>query len=739
MNKILTKLLMTVLLLTVWSCSNVRIDEHTVGYLSVGLEQDTSEDVVFKGTYAPAQDQIFTLDFVRTYKDGSTNIEYSCNHTEVPAEGVELPVGPYVVKASCGDNDEAAFNNPFYTGEASVNVVYGQKQSVDITCFLSNVKVTVDFAQEILDGFSRYEVVVSNSRGGTLTFSSEDGTTDNEGYFKVGDDETLTWVLNLTNNKGVTYTATETYSGVKAKEHYNFRFSLGEARPDLGGLYLTIKVDTSTEEKNYLAGVDFGSHAGPSISLNPEFEELLSNDPVTVPFGVAESKKFTLSSTEGIKSVVIAHSDSKLYAMGLPYMSELVGASSAQLNALKGIGVDVATVNYGSAGPVTIDVTDFMSALDMDQKYSYDVRIYDVYNHMAETSLDFTVVVNADADMVSVTPWAMFAVVKGKWFVDEQPEGLTFMYRKSDDAVWNTYNGVVEFDMSSKTFSADLMGLDPESEYVVKAVSSNDQDTREMTFSTDIAPQLYNMNFDIWGYFGNTYYPYLENATEEQKVWDSANPGTAGFSWLGVKPNTVYVEGAETQKGSGKAVKMFSDYVMNVKFAAGNIYTGRFGSTIGTSGAELDWGTEFHGRPVALKGYYKYEPAKIDYADKTHENLKGQSDKCQMLVLLTDWDGRFNVNTTTNSFVQYDTDPHIIGMAKVESDVRVSEWEKFCLPIEYRDLTRIPEYVVVVFSSSYLGDFFTGGKGSTMWVDELEFEYDLSDLKPEEKAKVNYK
>jgi hypothetical protein len=34
----------------------------------------------------------------------------------------------------------------------------------------------------------------------------------------------------------------------------------------------------------------------------------------------------------------------------------------------------------------------------------------------------------------------------------------------------------------------------------------------------------------------------------------------------------------------------------------------------------------------------------------------------------------------------------------------------------------------VTFSSSYLGDYFTGGEGSTMWVDELNYIYDPLEL-----------
>ena len=133
----------------------------------------------------------------------------------------------------------------------------------------------------------------------------------------------------------------------------------------------------------------------------------------------------------------------------------------------------------------------------MDNSYKFDVSVYDVYNHMSSVELDFTVVVDADADMVRVAPWAKFAVAYGKWFLDQKPEGLTFLYKKTSDDQWiSVPSSAITFDEAGKTFSADITGLEPSAQYVIKAVSATDTETREMSFSTLDAPQLYNMNFD---------------------------------------------------------------------------------------------------------------------------------------------------------------------------------------------------------------------------------------------------
>ena len=48
----------------------------------------------------------------------------------------------------------------------------------------------------------------------------------------------------------------------------------------------------------------------------------------------------------------------------------------------------------------------------------------------------------------------------------------------------------------------------------------------------------------------------------------------------------------------------------------------------------------------------------------------------------------------------------------------------FTIDIEYRSLTRIPTYIVLVASASYYGDYFTGSSSSVMWLDDLELVYE---------------
>lgn len=245
--------------------------------------------------------------------------------------------------------------------------------------------------------------------------------------------------------------------------------------------------------------------------------------------------------------------------------------------------------------------------------------------------------------------------------------------------------------------------------------------------------QLYNMSFDDWTKLNDkTWYPYAEDASGENKIWTSANPGISILGLNTTVPEESFVHG-------GKAARIYSDY--KVKFAAGTLFTGEFMGLKGLSGAEIAWGVPFSERPKSLKGYFCYKPVPIDRTDAAHSDMKGQTDVGQIQVILADWDaanlyegyaegaiddkGRFHVITsnTTSQFVDFENDPAIIAYANYEfSGETMENYEAFELEIKYRN-DRTPKVVVIVCASSRYGDFFTGGTGSTLYVDDFSFVY----------------
>ena len=236
-----------------------------------------------------------------------------------------------------------------------------------------------------------------------------------------------------------------------------------------------------------------------------------------------------------------------------------------------------------------------------------------------------------------------------------------------------------------------------------------------MPFETATPVQPDNLSFDAWHANGKVWNPWNEGGVQ---VWDSANKATASFTGSATTPDEAFV----AVSGPGKkACRMESSYAV-VKFAAGSVFTGQFVKLQGM-GAELAWGIPFTGKPVSLKGYAAYTSTPVTDADESHSALLGQPDSGHILVALTDWPDQFHVVSSTATYVDFDKDPAVIAYGRYNLSASTDGYGPFDLPLEYRS-DRTPKYLVIVASSSSLGDYFTGGRGSTLWVDEFELVYD---------------
>ena len=231
-------------------------------------------------------------------------------------------------------------------------------------------------------------------------------------------------------------------------------------------------------------------------------------------------------------------------------------------------------------------------------------------------------------------------------------------------------------------------------------------------------PQLYNMDFDTWYKKGGEWRLCAKDDPESKQIWGTANKG---LSLLGVNATMPESEFVAVEGPGKKACKMRSMKVLWA-FAAGNLFNGKFLRLEGTSGAAINYGAPFTARPAALEGYYCYLPQTINYVKAPYLDKKGTLDIGRVEVILADWDEPFEISTTKDTFVDIENDPHIIGYAAINLTETNDGYIHFTLPIEYRS-GRSPKYAVIVATSSTYGGYFTGGNGSTLYIDEFSFKY----------------
>jgi hypothetical protein len=254
---------------------------------------------------------------------------------------------------------------------------------------------------------------------------------------------------------------------------------------------------------------------------------------------------------------------------------------------------------------------------------------------------------------------------------------------------------------------------------VFRAYSGEDTG-EEITFTTGEATPLPNASFEEWYKDGKVWNPWAEGGTP---IWDSGNDGTTTLG----ESNTMPTDDIYTGSTGTKAAKLESKFVglgTVGKFAAGNIFIGEFLRVDGTNGI-LNFGKPFTSRPTKLKGYYKYTTAPINYTSTDLAYMKGQPDTCSVYIALGDWSEPVEIRTRPSNAKYFDkNDANLIAYAEMNCGESNSEYKAFELELEYRSTQRVPTYIIVVCSASKYGDYFTGGSGAVMCVDDFSLEYD---------------
>lgn len=348
----------------------------------------------------------------------------------------------------------------------------------------------------------------------------------------------------------------------------------------------------------------------------------------------------------------------------------------------------------------------------------------------------------------SVNVWSDFADV-----TLPLPDGVVTKeckYRISGTEDWNTVSNVEQADGK---LVATITGLIPGTEYDF-CFAINGVNGKITTATTELQKQLENGSFDEWNQNGDTWFPgTAAEASAKNSYWDTGNVGAATMSKnpsIG-ESNDVHTVGGKSGKLSSQFVGLFGVG----KFAAGNIYIGRYMETyanVTNMGARIRFGREFSSRPTELKGWYKYTRGKDKmYGDYNKSELTDSGgDKCSIYIVLTDNIGLVDADGVKTA---YEIDNHatdqpakfiyknaidfsennkdVIAYGSItdeESKGSFDEsgnvvWKQFSIDLKYRDLTRKPKFIIVVASASKYGDFFTGYENSTMLIDDFELVY----------------
>lgn len=359
---------------------------------------------------------------------------------------------------------------------------------------------------------------------------------------------------------------------------------------------------------------------------------------------------------------------------------------------------------YGKVSPDPTSIKDYSSPIKFNvrrswEEYSYEWTVF-VYNDDSGST-------GGSAD---VFPMTTKAILKGSIQSGKKPE---IEYAKQSESSWKSVPSS-DISVSGTSFTATLSGLSASTTYKYR-VSVDGTAGSEQTFTTVAAVALENGSLENWSQDGSQWNPW---GADSSPFWGTGNKGTKLIG----KNITLPVD----ESVSGKAAYLESVNALGLKLAAGNLFTGDF-DLDGMNGL-LHFGREFSSFPTSLRLYYKYTPATIDMiGDNVGDlaSLKGEPDMCQIYIALSDKSEPYEIrNNPSNRHLFDPDDSNIIAYGEFTSNQSTSSYKQIEIPLEYRYTNRTPKYIIIVASSSKYGDYYIGGVGSKLWLDEMELVYE---------------
>lgn len=699
-------------------------------------EGEVNLNVVVNSKVTRAYDEADLRNNARIYISDQKGVLHKWVGVDNIDSKVYLRYGSYKAEAMAGTQSAASFEDKYFAGETDFTVGEGSVSTqVTVTCKIANVVASVDETTVDSRMIKNLKVSIGHSKG-SLDYTGE--TIMNLGYYTMPEGESsLNYTVSGTHGDNVPFSKSGVIYNVEPGHNYRLQFTYNPEETNNGGAFLTVTIadENLIEGEQIILGPPAFAWSDESMDLDSQIIGKPSEfDDVTLKIGAFK----------GFKSIILSASHPEIVKL-LNERSEFDLLNSDDCNKLSNCGI------IGEKGGDEDDVyrfnitftKGFLNELP-DSKNPEDYVISVVAKDLQDVSKTGTQLVRiantpeaiiytaplqvstkefeADLTAVRATSATIPVTISKTDIVDP-----TLLYREKDTEEWDKV--AVELTRAAiQKCNVNINGLKPSTEYEYKVVSGKLVDAKYeyesgvSTFITESKFIIPNASMEDWSkYNSNILFP---GTGSERTFWDSGNEGA---NKAGTELTTQDFNFFHNGNSSARLESKFASVFGIGKFAAGNLFTGLYAKTDGTDGV-LSFGREYNGsHPTALTVWVKYIPSLI--TDRKTDNLEGKEyDLGQIYVALST--EPIEIRTKSSNRKLFDkNDPCVLAYGEYTFENNYDEngaLKQLSIPITYYSSARKiePKYLIIVCSASKYGDYFEGGRGSVMYVDDFELVYE---------------
>ena len=737
--------LLTGIILGLVACKKEAGFTESEGALKLSIGVSDKVHVVSRSLSAEEQTILEQDCKVRIYS-GETLVQKYQGIDNVPAQ-IQLVSGDYSVRVTAGDSVAASFEQRFFEGKKDFSIEKGAVSTVEVNCGIANTVVAIVWDESLKEIFKEdYQVTVTSSTG-ELVYSSANANA--KGYFSLpGDSRKLTCKFCATTLGGKTYESSSELSDLSPATLYNLTYSYKDMEVGpTGGAALNIKVEEVPLGDTYTITLK----QRPVIVCKDADGQLYNlEQPMYLELNTQSNCSIQVSTSSALKSLIFRNEHFVEWG-GSANQLDVLSLNEQELEVWETFGITLSKkehdlgeeeqVSYAeeqvSDGEVwtigfAADLMAKMTAKEGTMETTIEAVDAEGKSRVAVWTLVASNATVRTDEIVSYEVWTSKAILHGT-VVRESLITPKFRYRVKSSSEWT----IVDADLSGDSFSKEIIGLTPGTTYEYQAMDGEQVSSVTCEFTTETEFQPENAGFE----YTSGSFPIVIYGDGQQMWWDTGNHGSATMKKNVTTPDT-------SVKHSGNQSILLSSQFVGVlgigKFAAGNLFAGKYLNTDGTDGV-LGWGRPCTSRPKALKLWVRYEPGTVDNGGSHIAN--GVTDQGIIYVAVGDWTGQEGQNddggVETWPFVVKTKDQTLFTTEKgtYSGDGTIAYGEKIfteaykegtnlkelTIELDYNNYggdQRKPTSIIIVASASRYGDYFEGSGASKMWLDDMELIYE---------------
>lgn len=630
------RLIPALLVFLLSACNENLIDTHLpAGEGEVVFDLSADERVEIVSAKSGSSSELPEVDDFRIEVVNSKGVKfYRAAYDEIKSKTVGFNAGEYTLMAKYGDSLGFGFEKPFYMAKRQFVVEAGKKTTVSAAAKLANVRMTVNYGNQIKEDYKNFYTVIRNEEAKASVRFNADET--RSGYIPGG--KLTVTVYAPVNGELKCYTLKDTDGNpllIDANPNDCITFNVNTAL-NYGDLTIGILIDDTVtlQEKKFDVPADAVSESKPKITLSSFDAEgnfyIKEGTEVEV-----DDLSFTIKAYAGLKSCVLEIDNDYMEDLGVPATIDFAAQTPEQIEALEDKGFFWQF--YGGVG--VIDLSGFLPGISGNSLYqgknsvaaSFKLTVTDSTDETVTKTAKILVLPDASAT-IKIQDYDIWATRLADATVQLTGGNMSRakVQYSADEKNWIDVR-----NMNANPFHVNtIAGLQPATKYYLRVLYDDWAPiSKVVSFTTEAAPQLGNSGFEDWNTLAwefnhngsaggqsspmNYYKPW--SSTESDIWWDSNTTNslrpslTIGYTFFKTFPLVHYSTDAHSGSRSAQLTVVNVGNSNSLIATNGTWYVGELFIGKGNDGSNGDWkktteGHAFTSRPQSVTFWYEYDP-----------------------------------------------------------------------------------------------------------------------------------